>query len=134
MFGLKKLWTPVIRNKYSIFESNTNTRYFSQLCGLSDYCLLICLIIDLRFRKIGKIHPLNAELGTGSTIRVNASLTQRQKTDEWRGVGNFLITTRCRMTRQKYVGNSRHLKWTACSFIYAFWTPKNFWSWVDRTL
>ena len=40
---------------------------------------------------------------------VNASLTRRQIIDALRGVGNFWKMTRCRVTRQKYVGNSRHL-------------------------
>ena len=41
----------------------------------------------------------SAELGPRVIIGVNASMTQRQKYDAWRGVENFFKITRCRVTQ-----------------------------------
>ena len=54
---------------------------------------------------------INTELGTRGIIRVNcfsASITHCQKMTH-DVVLEFFLMTRCRVTRQKYVGNSQHV-------------------------
>ena len=50
------------------------------------------------------------ELGTHGMISVNASLTQRQKAMR-EAVSGIEKITHCRVTQQKYVGNSQYISW-----------------------